>query len=202
MPSGIDEPNNGGARVSDRSVRTLGALATASISTFVAMFAHVVGGGSPPGFVTLALAFALAALVCLALSSVALSIWRTTVAVVVSQAGFHGLFAITGTAGSLAVAHQHGGAMQPEIGASPVPPMFLAHAAAAVLTAAIVLLGRRTLDATAAIARRVVVALLRFTLIPVRRTGGLALPADSVSTPPPLRELLGTLRHRGPPVRA
>lgn len=187
--------------MTDRALRALSALVTAAVSVFVAMFAHVVGGGAIPGAVTLALSFALGALICLALSSVAASLWRVLVAVTLSQAGFHGLFTITGTAGSLTLAHQHGGATA-HVMADPASgaPMLAAHSLAALATAVMVLLGRRTLETMARLARRVSVALSSFELLPVRHSGPTAIPSPRVPIRPLSLALLGSLRHRGPPI--
>ena len=187
--------------MSNRALRSLSALLTAAVSVFVAMFAHVVGGGATPGAVTLALSLALSTLVCLALSSVAASAWRVATAVTVSQAGFHGLFAITGTAGSVTLAHQHGSTVAHAMTDSASgAPMLAAHTVAAAITAGMILAGRRALEAMARLARRVVVALSTFDLLPVRHSRTTALPAHQVPTRLLLLALLGSLRHRGPPI--
>jgi hypothetical protein len=189
--------------VTSRAVRTTRALAAASVSTVIAALSHVAGGGAPPGSVTLALTIALAALVCIALSSKKLSLWRLSASVALSQGGFHLLFGITGGDG-ISAAHTHGVSAGP----ASVPalahgdgPMWLAHAVAALVTIAALAQGERVLAMILTFAR------MAFGALAGQRVDSLPITAPLRSLvvyadPPPAKSRIaaaGRERRRGPP---
>jgi hypothetical protein len=77
-----------------RGERALRAVGAASIATFVALFSHVAGGGTMPGFAGIAVPLALAILVCIAVGGRRLSLPRLSISVVISQLLFHFLFVL------------------------------------------------------------------------------------------------------------
>ena len=137
-----------------RSRRAIRAVSAATTATFVAAAFHVLGGGSVPGSVTLAVTTALATLLCLALQSATFSFWRLSASVAVSQLAFHVLFGITGGASTLA-GHDHlaTAIAVPRAVSDPGTSMGAAHVAAACLTILFLVFGERALTAIAGASR-------------------------------------------------
>ncbi len=79
-----------------RAARLARASVTASVSTLVTALSHAVAGGTAPHPALLLVAFALALVFCLALTARALSPSRLLVAVGMSQALLHAVFAMAG----------------------------------------------------------------------------------------------------------
>lgn len=120
---------------------------TALLSVFVAAFSHVVGGGSIPGQLGVTLAIVAAGLVSIALAGKSLSRVRLGISVALSQFAFHSLFSLgTGTPPMLITptgsAHQHGAMVMDVASAASGSSlsivdnssMWIAHAAAALIT--------------------------------------------------------------------
>lgn len=121
---------------------------TAGVSTLVAAFSHVAGGGMQPGVLGVVLALAVAVPVSIALAGKHLSTARLTVAVALSQVAFHLLFSLgaEGGVGASAEGGHHSalvistvadGSASGAVGGAMVmggPTMWLAHALAAVIT--------------------------------------------------------------------
>lgn len=190
-----------------RAQRVGRGVAAAAVATFLATVSHASVGSQLPPATNVALALSLAAPVCVLLAGRAMSWWRLSAAVVLSQALFHGILTLDLRGDGVAVggAH-HGGAIAlldaaathevaPHAGHSPW--MWAAHALAAVVTILALGRGERALQA---IARFVVAALSM-----IRPLRGLGPRTDAVPTAPaPLllpRSLtvLSPMRHRGPP---
>ena len=74
----------------------------AVFSTFVAALSHTVGGGADPGLLAVVVSLAFAGILSVGLSGRTLSTWRLTLAVLLSQLIFHGLFSFGGAGGRLA----------------------------------------------------------------------------------------------------
>jgi hypothetical protein len=189
----------------------------AAFSTFVAALSHTVGGGAVPGLLAVVVSLAFAGIVSIALAGRSLSTWRLTVAVLVSQLIFHGLFSFGGSGGRLAAtdasithAHAAGQSVQlmPVAGPSEAMSagdhglmMTLAHIVAAVVTVVALRYGERAfwgLFTTATVALTALVKVIVLTPIPnIPRS----IPALSTFLPPrDLLVLLSPMRHRGPPV--
>lgn len=151
-----------------RRTRVTRGVLAAAVSTFAAAFSHGVASGEAPSVVALAVASVLAVAVCVGLAGRATPA-RLTVAVVASQAAFHGLFvALPGASGTVTQAGHHGMVMLAADVASHVHgsadvAMWLSHAAAAVVTIAALQHGERVLLAfgnTLGLVLRAVVAAL------------------------------------------
>jgi len=189
----------------------------AGFSTFVAALSHTVGGGAAPGALAVVVSLAFAGIVSIALSGRTLSTWRLSLAVLLSQLIFHGLFSFGGAGGRLATTdaaagHAHGagqsvmlmpaGAGSGAMGAGDHGLMMtLAHIVAAVVTIVALRYGERSfwgLFATAGVALRSLVRAIRLTPVPLILR---VIVAVSPWLPPrDLRVLLSPMRHRGPPV--
>lgn len=189
----------------------------ALFATFVAALSHTVGGGAVPGVLAVVVSLAFAGMVSVALSGRTLSTWRLTLAVLVSQLIFHGLFSFGTVGGSLvttdaATGHAHTAGSVAMLAPSAVTTgsmagadhglmMTMAHIVAAVITVAALCYGERAfwgLSSTAAVALKSLVRTLVLTPIPNIPH---ALTASSAWLPPrDLLVLLSPMRHRGPPV--
>ncbi|BDI21974.1 hypothetical protein [Herbiconiux sp. L3-i23] len=189
--------------MSARTARSGRALTAASVSTLVAAFSHTAGGGSAPSPVTLGVALAFAMLVSVALSSRRLSLWRLTLTVALSQAGFHSVFQLLGSR-TPQLGHTHDAAVatafaSPAAMAHPVAAMWWAHAAAALITLVALVAGERILAGLVALARLVARRLV---------TDVAAIDVDARRPPPAHRRIgspvlpdrISVLRHRGPPL--
>lgn len=77
-----------------RSRKARRGSAAAIAATFLALTSHILGGGSMPTFLGLAVPLALPTLVCVLLAGRRLSLTRLSASVFVSQGLFHGLFTV------------------------------------------------------------------------------------------------------------
>lgn len=155
----------GGMRQS-RGHRLARAVSSASIATFAALVSHVLAGGTMPGWLGIIVPWALAVVVCVPLAGTRLPLVRLSAAVLVSQALFHTLFVLGAAPAVVAAgrtaatsAHDHAA---PVIASAPAPlahhdsaGMWLAHAAAAIATIALLHRGERALARLRRLARAV-----------------------------------------------
>ncbi|RWZ59620.1 hypothetical protein ELQ92_12395 [Labedella populi] len=196
-----------------RSDRLARGTTAAAIATLVAALSHTIGGGTFPSAPLLALAFITSIGWCTALVGRRFSWPRVSVAVIASQALFHGTFALTGSGGARVVAETgghagHGGStvltvVPGEIGhLHDGPSMLVAHGVAAVVTIVALRLADRSSRATAALSRivRSLLPLLVAAPVAVGTRATRVRPDGSGFRPARAAALLGGLRHRGPPV--
>jgi hypothetical protein len=186
--------------------------AASAVATFVALMSHLLGGGAAPGPLGVAVPLLLATSLCLVLAPVRLPWLRLTVSVAVSQLLFHTLFSI-GAGGAPAVAaggaHEHAGAAMLAPGAEAmVHPghasgaMWLAHAAAAVVTVLALRHGEAALSRVVAALRRAAhrVLLAHVPVLPVRPHVPAAPLSDERAWRPVARALTAaSVVRRGPP---
>lgn len=141
------------------------AVLASGVATSVALVSHLVGGGSMPGVLGVAVPLLLATSVCLVLAPVRLTWVRLSVSVTVSQLLFHTLFslgAVGSTTGPATVStHEHAGAVM--LGAETAVVahvghasggMWLAHVGAGVVTILALRHGEATLARVTAALRR------------------------------------------------
>ncbi len=135
--------------MSTRSARAARGTAFALLATLTAAAAHTLAGGGAPSPLFCVLIAALSMPAATALAGARPALWRTGVAVILSQALFHLAFATTGDVGAWqsAAVHVHGAVT---LGDGPVatalvpsPVMLLGHLAAAAVTALAVHRGER-----------------------------------------------------------
>lgn len=204
--------------MSSRGARVVRGFAAAGVATLVAALFHMAGGGQAPSALALTLSLVFSSLASIVLVGRRVALWRVTLSVAVSQFLFHALFTLSPSAsfsGMPMGGHLHAGmhlTLVPGAGTAPAAMtagptflgedvwMWLAHAAAAALTIAVLLRGERTLLAVA-----------RFTFFRLRRfvdrvaavapaLGRVSTPIDTVpATLHGVESLIGALRHRGPP---
>jgi len=196
--------------MSSRGARVVRGFAAASVATLVAALFHMAGGGLAPSALALTLSLVFSSLGSIALVGKRVAAWRLTLSVLVSQFLFHALFSLSPSAHFAgATGHLHPGSHLTMVtdGAAATPMsgmslsgswMWLAHAAAALLTLAALRYGER-----------VFVAVSEFTAFSLRRLLTAVAVVDvpvaqaRVETVPvilPHRTVvLGRLRHRGPP---
>lgn len=182
-----------------------GALA-ASVATWAALLSHVAGGGQVPGWLGIAVPFALSLFVCTALAGRRLSLPRLALSVTGSQLLFHTLFVI-GTITPSAMPHEHGMALMTDAGSATAaicanPLMWAMHSLAAVLTVALLHRGERAVQRLLAVAAEIARWVRRRIL-----TAVLALEAVDRPAPAPASADVPVLRSvavrvaagRGPP---
>ncbi|KTR93319.1 hypothetical protein NS220_12950 [Microbacterium testaceum] len=194
-----------------RAQRVGRGIAAAAVATFIATVSHASVGAELPPALNIALALCLAAPVCVLLAGRTASWWRLSLAVVLSQAVFHGILALDLRGDGVAAAGGHHGAPAALLDAtgsshalvahgSHSPWMWAAHAFAAVVT--ILALGRGEH------AVRVIAQFFHAALAVLRPFRGLTPQTDDVRTAPePLllttaMTVLSVMRHRGPPLAA
>ena len=197
--------------MSARALRVARGFLAAGLATFVAALFHVVGGGQAPSALALTLTLTFSALACVALAGRRMALWRLALSVGVSQFLFHSLFTLSAGSGSFTGTghHVHLGARLVFIpsGAEPMTgmllgadAMWLSHAAAALLTIALLHGGERTARTVLALASLTLRRLFGAVLDPIAPGVPRTLTAVSVAWPLSLRLVLGPVRHRGPPV--
>lgn len=136
----------GGMTSSRSPLRLLRGGVAASLATLVALGGHLVGGGAMPSWLGVALPWWLAVTVCTVLAGSRFSLPRMGVAVLSSQALFHGLFT-AGTPGDSSItlvappgSHLghgvHGAHSAQSAGVTPGAPLHAGHGADGVVTAA------------------------------------------------------------------
>lgn len=186
----------------------------ASVATFTAAFSHVAAGGLLPSAAALALTVALSTLVCIALAGRVLSLWRVAAGVAASQFLFHGIFSQIVSSGTVVMSPHAGhdssstliaGAATAASSHAAHPSwMWLAHAAAAVLT---VLMLRHGESAFRDLAGAIALFFAPLTdagfsrpVPSLRQT--LRVGCARIVLPRDLSVLFSAMRHRGPPVCA
>lgn len=196
-----------------RLPRLLRGATSASLATFVALVSHVSAGGTVPGWLGIVVPFVLSLAVCTVLAGRRLSLWRLSLAVVLSQALFHTLFVL----GSFAVpgmgqGHHamHGAGEAASSSTVPMvdalhgdPVMWLGHALAAVVTVLALHRGERCVRALIELARTLLGRLrIRLALVVAVVDADAPRLASLVVTraPRPRRRLfLRDIARRGPP---
>jgi hypothetical protein len=149
---------------------------SATVATFVALLSHVSAGGAVPGWLGILIPFVLSLAVCTVLAGRSLSVWRLSVAVVLSQALFHtlfvlGSFALPGVGEDHHAMHGMGEVMPASsVGMTDAlhgdPTMWLGHAIAAVVTVLALHRGERCVRALVELTRTLLGRLrIRLTLI-------------------------------------
>lgn len=192
-----------------RGIRTVRGTAAAAFAVFVAALFHDAAGGGLPSPLAVALSLAFAVPICVALAGRRIRLWRQAASVGASQLLLHLLFGLgrdaTGTALRAPAGHVHPGEHVELLGGHAVAmhhdttSMYLAHAAAALVTLFALRRGERTLHAIACLATLLVTAIARLTPVAVPDPVRVPVHTRPVTLAPPARAL-GALRHRGPPV--
>lgn len=186
---------------------------TASVAVFVAAFSHLVGGGSTPGLMGVALALAFAVPVSIALAGKSLSLVRLSVSVGFSQVLFHLLFGMGASGGPTLTetGSPHHAAVSVVAAAPGVaahglahlgPWMWVAHALAAAVTIVALRHGEKTFWSLVEFTRTRLVAVLIACVaaVPVRLEAGTVRAAlAAVFVPSDLGVLLSSTPRRGPP---
>ena len=199
-----------------RRVRALRGMLASVVAILVAALFHVAGGGTPPGFVALALSLAFATLGSIALTGRRLSLWRLTASVAISQFLFHALFSLGDSTARFSaeggMSHLHPGShLTMTLGGMPAahgselsPSMWATHATAVLVTVVALRFGEQAFWGLFRTARvRVAGAADRLVVVPVPVLA--TAPAPTTAEPARLRDLglpLARLRHRGPPTLA
>lgn len=195
-----------------RATRTARGTAGALIATLFAAASHALGGGEAAPFAML-VAGVLALPVCVALAGRLGSLWRLGLAVTASQLLYHWCFSVlgaaagtAGTAGAAAgtanphLAHLGGLAFAPSAVAdagTAGTAMWVAHAAAAILTIALLHRGERAaLGLARLIGRALPFALPRAVSAPERAA---IRPAAAPARSRVSLAILSAISHRGPP---
>jgi hypothetical protein len=187
----------------------------AVFSTFVAALSHTLGGGAVPGLLAVVVSLAFAGIVSIALAGRTLSTWRLTVAVLLSQLVFHGLFSFGGAGGRLsatdAAGHAHdagqtvllmpAGAATEAMAGNHGALMTASHVLAAIVTVVALRFGERAfwgLFSTAAMAWRALVTVPA--PVPIWQRPAVAAQFRTRLQRPQRLAPLSPMRHRGPPV--
>lgn len=194
--------------VTVRQARALRAVAASALTALLAATAHTLGGGGAPAPDVVLVAALLAMPVALAFSGRRPSIVRTALAVIGAQVVYHVVFALFGMSVAFTgqtMMHMHAApapvarlastaaAAEPLMGLFE-PAMLAMHAAAALITVALLTHGERLLRA---IAGTVLPRLLRRTFRPLAvRTAAPSTVAQVVCI---VRHAFSGVRRRGPP---
>jgi hypothetical protein len=204
--------------MSSRGARVARGFAAAGVATLVAALFHMAGGGQAPSGLALTLSLVFSTLGSIALAGRRVAAWRLTLSVLLSQFLFHALFTLSPSArfsGMPADGHLHAGmhltmvAGPSSVTPGPMAPMivgdnpwmWLSHAAAALLTVAVLLHGERTLLAVARFAFYVLRRLVD-RVAAAQATPALRLTTTVDGAPRTARRLdtvLDGRRRRGPP---
>ena len=211
MGGGPVDVCHNGCMSRSRATRVIRASVAASIATFVALFSHVAAGGAMPSWLGIAVPWVLSLAVCTVLVGRALSLPRLGVAVVLSQLLFHLLFVLGAdsgaAAGSAATGHVHGvPTLDLSTGTTAVAAdlsMWLAHLAAAVLTAAALYRGEKLVIRLGVLARELLTwARRRLVLGEIRLPAVADRPGIVCAPAAPLRSarFATSVRRRGPPL--
>lgn len=193
-----------------RATRLARGGTAAVFATLAAFTSHILGGGALPSPAALALALAFALLVCIALAGRTLSLWRTSLAVGISQFAFHGLFGGMSSGSATVVTDAMPGHTEHLLMVmAPIAPavahsswMTLAHALAGVATIAALRRGELALRGLIISAVLALGILFRLPLVDAPSLP-LATPDWSRSTVPHAQAvLLAGDPRRGPPIAA
>ena len=170
----------------------------AGFAMFVAALSHTLAGGTAPSAVAILATLVISAAVCTLLAGRTLSTWRLAASIGLSQGLFHGVF--SGLGMPVALAHEHHTAAA--ITMAPLhsgTTMWLAHAAAALVTLIAFRHAERAFWGIADTARLFLTRLLA-TVIPLSPAPRLTrINAVRRIVPRELTVLLSSMRHRGPP---
>jgi hypothetical protein len=185
--------------VTQRHARALRGTVAAAVATVIAATAHTLAGGGAPSPALVAAVGILAAPAAVALAGRRLSPWRVGMIVLASQALFHLAFAITAGADPTAPHAHHtmvlAGGVTPV--ALPDAPMLVAHALAAIATAAGLYGGERMLRA---LGRGIHAILSRARVSAPLPVVPRLVASTRVRESRPARIALSGLSRRGPPV--
>ncbi|MEL7584488.1 hypothetical protein [Brevibacterium casei] len=207
-----------------RGRRARRGAAAAVFATFLALTSHILGGGSMPTLMGIAVPLALSALVCVLLAGRKLSLPRLSVSVGISQTLFHSLFSVftpthtmTGPMTALdrqamqhaGMGHDPGSAMasMPSMGGSGAmmhshasPQMMLMHVIAGIVTIAVIYWAEALPARLSEFARRVIDAIVPVlvTIRPLPERPRLTV-AITVLAPHALTTLRSPVLRRGPP---
>lgn len=173
---------------------------------------HVAAGGAMPGWLGVVVPWSLAAMICTVLAGRSLSLWRMSIAVVLSQLTFHTLFVVGAVApGAQTTGHVHGAMVMPAASTSPMTTghsdlaMWIGHGVAAILTIMVIFRGEAAVWRLLAIAREFATALGRRIATPALVGVVAEHPVLPVSTPVRVMPSFGwfpsTTARRGPPRR-
>ncbi|MFC9561913.1 hypothetical protein [Agromyces sp. NPDC056965] len=196
-----------------RGAQVVRAFTIAAAAILFASLAHTIGGGTPPGLVTIAVALAFSVPSAILIVGSRQSTPRAALAAVIAQLALHALYSLTPRTGLQAAVpatghphHHSDSAGMVVLTGSPVheehfgPAMLVAHMIAAVLTVSAVVLADQVQRALrfAASGIRSVWALLTVALVsPLRAHLAPAAPRVVGSNATSL--LCTALRYRGPP---
>lgn len=201
--------------MSARGTRVARGLAAAAVATFVAALFHVAGGGAAPSILALTLSLTFSGLAGIALIGRRRALWRTAAAVGVSQFLFHALFTLGTTGGGRfegMSGHIHPGVRLLYVAGDGVSStasddwaMWVAHAVAIAITVVMLRRGESALHSLLTVLGRTALTLGRLLQLPVPfmlgRAAAISLtPWTEPSAPRLLLLLIGSLRHRGPPL--
>lgn len=188
-----------------RQLQVLRGIALGSLAVFVALCAHIFGGGGMPSVAGIAVPGLLSIVVSILFAGRRLSLPRMMIGVGFSQGIFH-LFFTFGAAQMTGGHHDHGGFEFLAVGGQSLAAldgllMPLSHIVAGAITVASTYFMETALTALLRIADRVRVWLRRFTpQSPTILTTGQAVAPRSVDADlPRILDLFGSLRRRGPP---
>ncbi|MCS5717347.1 hypothetical protein N1027_04260 [Herbiconiux sp. CPCC 205763] len=205
--------------MSSRGVRVARGLTAAAVAVFVAAFSHAAAGAEAPGAVGVTLAVALSAVVCVVLARRQLSLPALAVSVMTSQFALHLLFGVgAGSASGISLGQttHHGHVAMTVVtdaATGPAHPghdsgwMWVGHALAALATIALLHRGERTIRALLGLARARFEAVWSLVRLAFAEPGWVGSHSRAVGLPVidllrDLGVLLGSRRHRGPPVAA
>jgi hypothetical protein len=204
--------------MSTRWARVVRGLLAALFATFVAAFFHVVTGGDVPAILGLTLSLAFSIPTCVILAGKRMRLWRLSVSVGLSQLVFHALFSLGASGATFEGAeggHVHPGSHLTLVtsGASgqqmsggmagmlPNDPwMWAGHATAAVVTILALRHGEAAFWALLSTAAGHVVRLIRRVSIEAPVVAHLGPIEAHLLVLRDLGVLIGSMRHRGPPV--
>jgi hypothetical protein len=180
-----------------RWARVARGWSAAAFATFVAAFSHGVAGGVAPSAFGILVSLVISGMICTVFTARHLSLWRLAVSLGLSQVLFHVLF---GTLASPTAPAHDMTTMTMDAAAHPHadPTMWLAHAAAALVT---VLAFRHAESAFWGVAgtARLLLSRLLAVVVPVPATAPRGVEADREVEPRIPSLLLSAMRHRGPP---
>lgn len=218
-PALVDPPATGRS-TAERTARATRGLAAAGFSTVVALASHVLAGGDLPSLLGVLVPLVFATSACVALAGLARSWLRLSVSVALSQVLFHTLFVI-GAAGTSTAVVGAGGGTHAGHGAEPTVLalgstgsamahaghsgawMWVAHAAAALVTVVTLHRGEAVLARLTELADRLVAVLFvpvtrLLVLVPHPRTA--LTSGEGTWAPSPLPVVATSTVRRGPPV--
>lgn len=197
-----------------RGIRTVRGTAAASFAVFVAALFHDAAGGGLPSALGVTLSLAFAVPLCIVLAGRRIALWRQAVSVAISQVLLHLMFGLGSSASGVTVnaPSGHTGMIHADMHVQLTAghamamhdddaSMYLAHAAAALVTVVALRYGERTLQALAEFTALLVTAITRVRPVALEAPARMPVQTRPVTLATPTR-VLGALRHRGPPAAA